>query len=139
MSADDVCLAVYGLKSFTHYHQDLIEIVKYLRWKTHYTFDKPSQPWEDYERMLPASHAGMFYDVLHGNSNPAFNTHSIATALEGLRALNQNLCCEVHSDSGHQYLLGRIQNLQATLLTKLQYTDAPLNLTHLSMILNSLR
>lgn len=142
MNADDLSLALYGLKSCSYHHPKMNRILSVLRHKAHMIFAKPTQPWADYERMLSTSHAGMLPDVLQQDtsSNPAFSMHSLATALEGVRRLNQSLCREDHhGDEQAQKTLERVQDLQATLLTKLKYTDAPLNLTHLSLFLNAIR
>jgi hypothetical protein len=139
-----VCLALFGLKSCTHDHPEMSALLTSLRRKVHNVYAKPTQPWADYERMLPHRHAGMLSDVLQHNSNPAFSMHALATGLEGLRRLSVNLCrdarlrTDTRSGPG-AHTLAKVQHLQATLLTKLQYTDAPLNLTHLALFLNSLR
>ena len=143
MSGDDLCLALYGLKSCTHGHPEIHAILNSLKHKAYINYEKPTQPWEDYERMLPVRHAGMLSDVLSDQSNPAFSVHAIVTALEGLRGLSRSLCKGrgVLQDNDEDVLLTRkrVHQMQATLLTKLKYTDAPLNLTHVSMLLNSLR
>lgn len=145
MLGDDLCLAVYGLKSCTHAHEELDLLLEFLQRQTHAVFAKPLQPWEDYERLLPATHAGMLGAVRRGASSPSFSMHSIATALEGVRGLSQSLSsaagagAEEGGPSREARTLQRVQALQATLLTKIQYTDAPLNLTHLSLFLNALR
>lgn len=169
MQADDLSLALYGLKSCSTHHPKMNRILSVLRHKAHMVFAKPTQPWADYERMLPMRHAGMLPSVAHSilqqhkdkdrghythehihslnhndlqehASNPAFSMHALATALEGVRRLNRGLIGEDRRGNEQaQITLQRVQELQATLLTKLQYTDAPLNLTHLSLFLNAIR
>lgn len=143
MLGDDVCLALYGLKNCTHSHREIQAAMNSLKHKVYTNYAKPTQPWADYERMLPARHAGMLSDVLSHQSNPAFSMHGLVTAMEGLRGLSSSLrrsvVSEVNDAEELQLTRKRVQQLQATLLTKFKYTDAPLNLTHLSMFLNALR
>jgi hypothetical protein len=140
MAGDDLCLAVYGLKSCSGAHPEVALLLLALRRKAHAVFAKPTQPWDDYERLLAARHAGMLPEVLAGRSRPAFSAHSLATALEGVRGLSRALC-RGGGRGGEEARrsLEKVQELQATLITKLQYTDAPFNLTHLSLFLNALR
>ena len=138
MDGDDVCLALYGLKSCTHSHPELDDLLKSLLGKIHGVDAQPALQWDDYARMLPARHAGMFLDVLNDKSNPAFSMHSLSTAFEGIRNICKSLSTSPMSPK-HEATMKRVKELQASLLLKLNSTNAPLNLTHVSIILNSLR